>query len=90
MAVSRQVTRVVIAPGLVRYTVRVTGEDCPPGTHEAKVRQFDFMQWLAGNMPLLDCGPSKFETLSIRHNGTCWEVTVQAEAEENTDGEKAA
>jgi hypothetical protein len=87
--IERKVTRVVIAPGLVRYSVRVTGDDCPKGTHLAKVQQYNFFQWLAGNMHLLDCGPEKFEVLRIHHNGTCWQVDVQAEAQENTDGETA-
>ena len=87
MPTARKLTRVVIAPGLVRYSVRLTGDDCPQGTHEAKVQQYNFIQWLANNMPLLDCGPEKFESLSIRHNGTCWEANAQSEANEDTDGE---
>lgn len=88
MAINRKFTRVIIAPGFVRYSVRLTGEDCPQGTQEAKIQQYNFMQWLAGNMPLLDCGTEKFESLSIRHNGTCWEANAQAEASEDTDSEQ--
>ena len=87
--IERKVTRVVISPGTVRYSVRVTGEECIPNTHEAKIQQYHFIQWLAGNMHLVDCGPEKFESLSIRHNGQCWEANAQAEAQEDTDGEKA-
>ncbi len=85
--IERKVTRVVIAPGSVRYSVRVTGEECTKGTHHAKVEQFHFIQWIANNMHLVDCGPEKFESLSIRHNGTCWEANAQAEVQEDTDGE---
>jgi hypothetical protein len=87
MATGRKLTRVVIAPGLVRYSVRLTGDDCAQDSHEAKIQQFLFIQWLSGNMPLLDCGTEKFAKLHIFHNGTCWQADAQAEAEENTDAE---
>lgn len=87
MAHSRKEVRVVIAPGRVRYKIRVTHDDCPKGTHEAMVRQFLFIQWLANNYDLLNCGPTRFETLRIFHDGICWVAEAEAEADEQTDQE---
>lgn len=82
MAIQRQVKTAVISPGRLRYRVIVTGEECPPHTHEAKHHQHLFMQWLTDNQTLLECGYSPFEKLSISHNGTAWEAIAEAEVDE--------
>lgn len=85
MAHSRTVKRVVIAPNRVRYKIRLTHDECPKGTHEAMVRQFLFVQWLANNYDLLSCGPSRFETLKVYHDGSSWIAEAEAEVDEPTD-----
>lgn len=80
--IKRQVRKVPVAPGRVRYRIIVTGEDCPPSTHEARAHQFLFLQWLADNQPLLQCGYSVPERILISHNGTCWQAEAEAEVEE--------
>lgn len=83
MAISRQVRKTQIAPGRWRYRVVVTGEECPPDTHESRQHQYLFMHWLADNQPLLECGYSVFEKLTVSHNGTCWQAEAEAEVDED-------
>lgn len=82
--ISRQVRKTVIGPGRVRYRVLVTGDECPPLTHESRQHQFLFLHWLADNQNLLECGYSVFERLTVTHNGTCWQAEVEAEVDEDT------
>ena len=84
MAIQRQVKKTQIGPGRVRYRVLVTGEECPPHTHEARQHQHLFLNWLADNQTMLECGYSFFERLMIRHNGACWEAVAEAEVDEET------
>jgi hypothetical protein len=83
--IHRQVRRVEIAPGMVRYRVLITGEDCPINTNEAKIHQTLFLDWLMDNKEMLNCGYQPFQKMSIRHNGTSWQAELEAEVEEPTD-----
>jgi len=89
--VNRRLTRVVISPGhpgRVRYSVELTGEDCPKGTAEALVRQNLFLHWIADNQELLRCGIQQWDKLRIEHDGVCWKLNAEAEVDEDTkDGE---
>lgn len=88
MAVARKMTRVVIhpgKPGVARYSVRLTAEDCPKGTKEAAVRQSLFLHWIADNQELLRCGTEQWSKLRISHNGQCWQLDAEAEVEEDID-----
>ena len=90
--VNRKQTRVVISPGKpgrVRYSIILTGENCPKDTMESAVRQRLFMQWIADNPELLKCGMSNWEKItSIKHNGVCWEARAEADVDEDTlDGD---
>lgn len=74
-----------IAPGRKRYRVIITGIDCaPPPTHEARVHQSLFIQWLADNQAMLACGYSIPERVVISHNGTAWQAICEAEVDEQT------
>jgi len=88
MAVARKVTRVVVEPGnpgTARYSVKLTAEDCPKGTQEADIRRSLLLHWIADNQELLRCGTGHWSNLRIHHNGTCWQVDVEAEVEEDID-----
>lgn len=90
MALGRKMTRVVISPGKpgrVRYAIDLTGEDCPPNTLEARLRQQLFLHWIADNQELLKCGLSDWQTISIKHDGVCWKLHAEAEVDEDVDGE---
>ena len=81
----RQVRRAEIGPGRVRTRVLVTGEPClPPPTHEARQHQYLFMQLLANNQDMLQCGYAIPERIVITHNGTCWQADCEAESDEPT------
>ena len=82
MAIQRQVKKAAISPGRIRFRVLVTGEECRPHTHEARVHQHLFLQWLADNQAMLECGYSIFDRLVISHNGTCWQAEAEAEVDE--------
>lgn len=83
MAISRQVRKTQIGEGRWRYRVVVTGEECPPHTHEARQHQHLFLHWLADNQALLECGYSVFDRLTVSHNGTCWQAEAEAEVDED-------
>lgn len=89
MAVGRKLTRVVIYPGnpgRVRYSIVITGEDCPKDTMEAEARQMQFLEWIAGNQELLRCGIKRWEKINrIYHNGRCWQLDAEAEVDEDTE-----
>jgi hypothetical protein len=82
MALQRTVRKVRIGPGLMRYRVLITGEECPPRTHEARQHQFLFLHWLADNQTMLECGYAIPERISVTHNGTCWQAEAEADVEE--------
>ena len=82
MAIDRVVKKTQLAPGLVRYRVIVTGEECPPNTNEARAHQGMFLSWLAENQHMTVCGYEPFRRLVITHNGTCWVAEAEAEVEE--------
>jgi hypothetical protein len=82
--IQRQMRRSEIGAGRVRYRVLITGEECPPFTHEARVHQNLFIRWLADNQAMLSCGYSVPDKISISHNGTCWEAVAEAEVDEQT------
>lgn len=71
-----------IGSNRVRYRVLLTGDDCPPKTHESRVHQSLFLRWLADNQTLLECGYNVFDRLVISHNGTCWQAEAEAEVDE--------
>lgn len=91
MAVARKLTRVVVSPGSpgrARYSLTLTGEDCPKDTVEAKTRQFLFLHWIADNQELLRCGTESWQKIRIEHNGTCWQLDAESEVDEDIkDGE---
>ena len=82
MAIQRHVRKIEVAPGLVRYRVLVTGEECPQHTHESRIHLNLFIHWLADNQTLLECGLNILDTMRISHNGSCWQAEVEAEVEE--------
>jgi hypothetical protein len=84
MAIQRKVLRAEIGTNRVRYRVIVTGEECPPHTHEARQHQYLFLQWIAENQAMIQCGYSIPERISISHNGTSWQADCEAEVEEQT------
>ncbi len=84
MAIQRQVRRAEIGEGRVRYRVLITGEECPPHTHEARIHQSLFIQWLADNQAMLQCGYSIPDRIVISHNGVCWQADCEAESDEPT------
>ena len=60
---------------------RVTLRDVPSQGSEIPGRQFLFLQDLINNgvyNGLLACGPIPFQTLSIKHDGNCWVITMEA------------
>jgi hypothetical protein len=82
--IQRQMRRAEIGPGRVRYRITITGEECPPYTHEARQHQWLFLEWLAGNQQMLACGYSIPERIVISHNGSCWQAECEAEVDEPT------
>ncbi len=82
--IQRQVRRTEIGHNRVRYRVIVTGEECPPQTHESRIHQSLFLQWIADNQAMLQCNYSIPEKLTVTHNGTCWQVEAEAEVDEPT------
>lgn len=82
--IQRQVRKTETGPGRYRYRVVVTGEPCPPNTHEARQHQHLFFQWLADNQHMLHCGYSVPARVLITHNGTAWQADCEAESEEPT------
>jgi hypothetical protein len=85
MGIQRNVRRTEIGQNRVRYRVIVQGEECPQGTHEAIIHQALFLNWLGDNQSLLECGYSRFQKLTIQHNGTAWEAVAEAEVDEATE-----
>lgn len=65
-----------------RYTIRVEDDPSQPGTHEIVVRQFGFLRELCDAPEILNCGPSRFESLTVSHSGTCWVATASAVVDE--------
>ena len=82
MAINRVVRKTNIAPGQVRYRVVVTGDECPQNTNESRMHQHMFMDWLAGNQEMMECGYAPFDRLVITHNGQCWQAEAEAIVEE--------
>lgn len=83
--IKREQRRTEIGPGRVRYRILVTGEPCPPPpTHESRHHQFLFINWLADNQTLIQCGYSIPLRVVISHNGTCWQAECEAECDEPT------
>jgi len=85
VAIQRVQRKAVIGVGRVRIRVLITGEECPPQTHEARVHQRLFIQWLADNQHMLECGYTIPERIAISHNGTCWQAEAEAEVDEPTE-----
>lgn len=83
---NRRLLRVVIGYNRVKYRLRLVGEPCEMASQAALVQQSSFMRALADHPELLLCGPARFETLSIKHNGSAWEAEAVAEVEEDTEG----
>jgi len=75
----REKREVALHDGRVRHIVVVTS----PMEGEAKMTQGYFMNFLAANPRVLECGPAPFETLVVHHNGRTW----QAEATATVKGE---
>ncbi len=82
MAIDRKTRKFEMSPTRFRYRIVVTGDDCPPNTHESRVHQNLFLRYLADNQSLLDCGYHVFDRLVISHNGVCWEAVAEAEVDE--------
>ena len=83
MAIQRTVRKVPVGPGVVRYRVLITGEPCPPHTHEARQHQHLFLQWLADNQHMLECGYAVPDKVLITHNGLCWQAEAEADVEDS-------
>ncbi len=75
----RDKREVALHDGRVRHIVVVT---CPI-EGDARMTQGVFLNFLAANQRVLECGPSLFETLSLHYNGRAW----QAEATATVKGE---
>jgi hypothetical protein len=83
MAVQRQVRRADVGPGRVRVRVVITGDPCaPPPSYEARTHHYLFMQLLANNQDMLQCGYAIPERIVITHNGTSWQADCEAESDE--------
>lgn len=67
----------------IRYRTRIEDEESPPGSDEARIRQYDFMRSLLGQWTLVTCGMQMFQTLKVYHDGTRW--IAEAEATVDTD-----
>jgi hypothetical protein len=80
--IQRVVRKTEIGPKRIRYRVLITGDSCPPHTHEARIHQHLFLQWVAENQAMLQCGYSIPEKIAISHNGTCWQAECEAEVDE--------
>ena len=77
--IDRQVRTTPLSPGRLRYHVLVTGEPCPPQTHESRMHLRIFLDWILSNQPLLDCGYDPPQAIKISHNGRCWQAEAEAE-----------
>lgn len=81
--IKRRIQKTDIGSGMVRYRVVVTGEECPPRTHESRIHLSLFIKWLADNQTLLECGFCPPDWFKVSHNGECWEAVAEAEMEES-------
>lgn len=85
MAIKRTNRKVQVSPGVMKHRVLITGEECPAKTHEARQHQYLFLQWIADNQHMLECGYTIPEKIVITHNGTCWQAEAEADVEESSD-----
>jgi hypothetical protein len=84
--IQHQVRRTEVGPGRVRYRTIVTGEDCgAEGTHESRIHFSLFLNWIADNQHMLNCGYSIPQKLRIVHTGTSWQAEAEAEVDEATE-----
>lgn len=86
MALDRRTFRLVVGFNRVKYKVRLLSQPCAEGTQAAALQQSLIIEDIQSHPELLHCGPSRWQQLTIKHNGTAWEVEAQAEVEENTEG----
>ena len=74
----RKITESPAGEGHIRYHVVVQdGIACPNG-QDMIVRQTGFMQELIDCAGALACGPSRFQTLKIHHDGVQWVAIAEA------------
>jgi hypothetical protein len=66
--------------GASRVQVVLEGDDCKPHERAYRFLQFEMLQAIANDPALTQCGVSYFDTLNIRHNGTCWVAVAEATA----------
>lgn len=68
--------------GHTRYSVRIEGDDCVPGTNDARVLQHQMLETLAQDVSLAACGHATFQKLTMRHDGERWVVEAEALVDE--------
>lgn len=73
----RSVTEIPLHDGRTRFVVTVN-EPAPGDTPD--MTQYAFLAFLANNPRLLACGPARYESLLIRHNGRAWVAEATATA----------
>jgi hypothetical protein len=66
----------------VKFSVSVTGDDCPAEGLLSHQRQMELLRLLADQPTLALCGPGPFQTLVMAHNGTAWVVRLEAVCED--------
>jgi len=80
----RTLSQMMIAKGKTRYRVVLETDPCPPGSQQALIEQFRLLGSLADSPDLVSCGPARFQTLQMSHNGLGWVVEAEAVVEEET------
>ena len=73
----RYVTETKIGETQIRYRIRIEDEESA-NIEEMRFRQHAFLMQLVDSFELLSCGPCRFQTLKVSHNGQRWIVEAEA------------
>jgi hypothetical protein len=80
--IERTLQRSRVDEQVVRYAVRVAGDECAPNTTESNHHQAAIVAMLAEQPATFYCGPSRWQRASAYHDGRRWVVEVYADVRE--------
>lgn len=75
-------SRTTLGGGQARFLQKYESENCEPGTIQARMEQISMLRTLADTPELHLCGLYPYQKFSMRHNGDCWIIELEAVGQE--------
>ena len=79
---NRTLTHTRIDEDKIRYRVRIESDPCVPNTPLYTFLQFEMLRMLSQDPSMSDPGPSRFQKLTMEHDGGKWIVITEAVVKE--------